>query len=638
MLRLRLLLLSVVLGAVSQAATPPPQLPLRDFFSDPTVSHYRISPDGRNLAFLAEMEGRIGLALMDLTTGKTEKLVRTEENLDTFIWKGNEHLLFVADVGGNEAAAVQSINLRTRRITRLLESYGENNYLRQSGNYGYVLSYWPANPRKIIVFGSREASSFSPGYYAVDITTGRRSTLDAYIQEKDAILDQVLDNEGRIRVRVRHTPEKVLVEARLGEEKRFSPLFEQPSDLLLSGLPEAVILADNRTLLFVDYTKHDRGTLVSWDLQTGRPGEEIFTPPAGEITRLLLPRDRSRLLGVAYEADKAAFHWIDPELRALQASLDQSFPGQTNTLVDWSDDRKKIVVATSSDREPGIYLLLDRTRAKPMLMSLGSSRPNLETKHLSGMEVVRFNARDGLEIVAHLTRPLGRTGPGPMVVIPHGGPYGIRDSWGFDPEVQFLANRGYTVLQVNYRGSGGYGRSFLEAGRLEWGKKMQDDLTDAVRWSIAQGIADPGRVAIYGASYGGYAAMAGVAFTPELYRCAVNYIGAVDLTFLGRRDLDPTSVMVQTFHARWVHPDMEELRRRSPVNHVASIRVPTLHAYGENDPRVEIRHWRRLKAELDKHGKPYQYLREEDEGHGFSNADARIRFYAALEAFLAQHL
>jgi dipeptidyl aminopeptidase/acylaminoacyl peptidase len=193
-------------------------------------------------------------------------------------------------------------------------------------------------------------------------------------------------------------------------------------------------------------------------------------------------------------------------------------------------------------------------------------------------------------------------------------------------------------LQVNFRGSGGYGKKFLEAGRLEWGKKMQDDLTDSVKWAIAQGIADPARVAICGASYGGYAALAGVAFTPELYCCAVNYVGAVDMTVLGDRDLGGDQIMMETFYKIWIHPDMEELRRRSPINHVENIRVPTFHAYGENDPRVKIRQWKRLKAELDKYHKPYEYLRESDEGHGFSNANARVEFYKQMEQFLAKYM
>ena len=325
-------------------------------------------------------------------------------------------------------------------------------------------------------------------------------------------------------------------------------------------------------------------------------------------------------------------------MASIQASLDQILPATVNSITSMSDDRKIVAVRAWSDVESGVLFLLDRSRTQPKLMPLGSARPNLESKLLAHMEVVRFKARDGLELQGLLTKPTNFAAPGPLIIHPHGGPYGIRDSWGFNPEVQFLASRGYAVLQINYRGSGGFGRKHLEAGRLEWGKKMQDDLTDGVNWAVAQGIADRDRVAIYGASYGGYAALAGVAFTPELYRCAVNYVGAVELTYLGRRDLGGDQSANELFYEKWVHPDMEELKRRSPVNFVANIRVPTLHAYGKNDPRVEYRQWKKLKAELDKYHKPYEVFNQDDEGHGFRNASDSIRFYLKLEEFLATNM
>jgi dipeptidyl aminopeptidase/acylaminoacyl peptidase len=635
-LAILLVTLTLRLGAVEG----PPLIPIERFFEDPAITNVRLAPDGNHLAYLAPMNGRIGVALMDLRTGKVDVLVRSaDENIDTFLWKGSDYIVYAADVGGNEAGAYQSINIKSRRITRLLESYGENNEARQEGNYGRVQYFWGTNPKKIVVFGSRDKNSRAPGMYEVDVATSRRSPIGGYAAENDRILQMVFDNEARIRVRVRHTFEAIVVEARLADSNRYTPLFTRPRDAQRSELDLATILADNETLLFVDYTNHDRGALISWSLRTGQRLQELFVPPSGEITDLVLPTDKTKLLGVRYEDDKPRVHWLDGEIKAVQAGLDGSFPDTINTIINMTDDRKKFVVVANSDIETGVYFLLDRTRPQPLLMSLGSARPNLESKALARMENVTITARDGLALPGYLTRPAGRgKGPYPFIIVPHGGPYGVRDSWGYNDEIQFLANRGYAVLQVNYRGSGGYGKKFLEAGRLEWGKKMQDDITDSVKWAISQGIADAERVAIYGASYGGYAAMAGVAFTPELYRCAVNYVGAVDMTVLGDRDQGGDRIAIEMFFASWIHPDMEELRRRSPVNHVDKIMVPTFHAYGENDPRVEIRQWRRLKAELDRHNKPYEYLRESNEGHGFSNAKSRIEFYIQMERFLEKHM
>lgn len=620
------------------------RIPAEEFFSEPAIANVRISPDGRHLAYLADLKGRIGIVLMNLETGTVEPLVRADENVEDFLWKGSEHVVYVADVGGNESAAVQSINIGTGKIRRLLESYGRNNEVRQSGQWGYVESWWIVNPRKIIVRGSRDDKDVKIGLYEVDIVTGKRSPVGGFTNKKGLLsrsssaLDFVFDSTGSVRVQVIRTQKDTTVEARLGENVNYSHLMSRPHDLFSGRFEHATILADDRTLLWVNYDRHDRGALEAWSLETGEFSEEVFVPSEGEITGLILANDKSSLLGVEFEGDKPGVHWFDADLAGVQADMDKIFAGAFASITDMSGDRKRLIIRVRSDVEPGISFILDRSLAKPRLMSLGSSRPTLDSKSLAPMEVVRFRARDGLELQGYLTRPPGATGPGPLILNPHGGPYGIRDYWGYNGEVQFLANRGYAVLQVNYRGSGGFGVNFLEAGRLEWGLKMQDDLSDAVAWVVAEGIADPERVAIYGASYGGYAALAGAVFTPGLYRCAINYLGPVDLTYLGNRDQGGDPTMIELYYSKWIHPDMGELRKRSPVNHVEKIQIPTLHAYGENDPRVEYRHWRKFKGELDRHKKPYEVFNQDDEGHGFDNAAARVRFYLKLEEFLGKHM
>jgi dipeptidyl aminopeptidase/acylaminoacyl peptidase len=520
-----------------------------------------------------------------------------------------------------------------------MESFGMNNETRQGGYWGAVLDPWILNPKKIIVMGKREQNTmaFSIGVYEVDITTGKRSEVGGYTGDKNS-MGLYFDNSGRIRIQTLDTYKNIEVRARFGDDMQFRPFMTFPRDALLSNLEHAEILADNQTLLFVDYSKHDRGAVVAWDLSTGKEVGEKFVPPEGEVTQLILGRTRQKLLGVRYEGDKEHTVWFDKELSDIQAALDRTFPETVNRITGWSDDRKKFIVWAASDVESGVYFIFDLTRAQPKLMPLGSARPELSSEGLAKMIPVHFKARDGLELQGYLTRPKGARGPGPLILNPHGGPYGVRDGWGYNDEVQFLANRGYSVLQVNYRGSGGLGRKLLEAGRLEWGRKMQDDLTDAVHWAIDQGIADPKQVAIYGASYGGYAALAGVVYTPDLYRCAINYVGAVDLTYRGRRDQGASVLFDEMFSEKWIHPDMEELKRRSPINYVEAIKVPVLNAYGENDPRVEWREWKKLKAEYDKHHVVYETYNQEDEGHGFANAPARVGFYLKMEDFLKRYM
>ncbi len=640
MIRILLVLASLML-AVGAGANPAgaDTIPLEDFFAPAALRAPRLSPDGKFIAYIAPMEGRRGIALLDVATAKSDVLVRTsDENIDTFFWKGSDYIVFGADVGGNEAFAWQSIHVGTRKVVRLIESYGENNYLRQGGDHGSVLEIWPAQPREFVVYGSGGAASRSSDYHAVNVVNGsRRTVLGDSSAGRGAVLDSLWDQAGRMRIRVVAERDAVVVQARLGSSNAFRTLFTQPVDLLLSGLPKGAILADNRTLVFVDYRAHDRGALVSWDLDEGRQTAVLFEPPEGEISAVRLDRLKSRVLGVQCEAAKTTNHWFDADWARLQQGVDQALPTTFNQLLNASDDLQRVVVHVGSDREPGGYFLLDRTAPKPRLMPIGAVNPRLDPKRLAPMEPVTFTARDGLVLNGYLTRASDRGRPGPMIINPHGGPYGIRDGWGYVPEVQFLASRGYSVLQVNYRGSGGYGRRFLEAGRHEWGGRMQDDLTDAVRWAVEEGIADPKRVVIYGASYGGYAALAGAAFTPDLYCCAVNYVGVADLSFLGDRDMGGSALFNRLYYEPWLHADREVLHARSPLHAVAAIRIPTLHAYGENDPRVDIRHWKALRRELDRHQRPYEFLREGDEGHGFEAEKAQYRFYRRLETFLIRH-
>lgn len=624
--RLLCFLLATALAAAGSLPAESSLLPIEHFFAEPDIRSPQVSPDGKHLAFLTTLgTGTVGIAMMHLSDGKIEPLVAAkDENVDSFFWKGADHIVYSGDLGGNESPALRSFNLPKRKVTPIAESRGK---------VAQVIDRLPFDPNNLLILGPKKAASWSWDLWKLDVRDGQRRTVPIVTGAED-VLQYVADNTGTIRVRTRLLGDKYLVDVRTaGTETSWAQVAEFPAnDPRWSILHFA---ADNENLYVLSNQDSDTAALHTLNTRTLQLSAPLFRPPSGEIESVLTSRDRSVLHGVTYIDDRTRYHWFDAGRARLQAQIDSSLPGTFNAVVSRSDDEQILVIIATSDRDPGTYYVLDR-RA-PRLMALGKINRRIDPAQMRPMEPVQFTARDGLTLHGYLTRPAA-PGPAPLIVHPHGGPFGVRDEWGFNPDVQFLANRGYAVLQINFRGSGGYGDRFLKAGRGEWGGKMQDDLTDGVRWAIEQKIADPSRIAIYGASYGGYAALAGVTFTPELYRCAVNYVGVSDLNLItswGRGRFGRTDDM---FYRDWIGDDKAYKFNRSPLNFVDRIRVPTLHAYGNNDPRVDIDHWNRLEPKLKQAGKPYEIIIEEDEGHGFSNESARIKFYRHLEGFLARHL
>jgi len=630
----RVLTLALLLaGPVRTPAESPPRLPVEAFFAESDMRSVQVSPDGKYLTFLSTLgRGRVGVALMHLDTGKVEPLVDAgDENIAFYFWKGNDCIVYGGDLGGNESAALRSISIRKRKVVALAESYRER-YANRA-NFATILDRLKFDPDRILISGVNEIGGRNYSLWLLDVRTGERWPVGSY-EPKEDTGRFAIDNHGVIRGRSRYHGDKVIFEVRPDAGSPFTPVAEFPVDT--PGWRFLNFAADNETLYLLNTEHTDCGVLQALNVRTRQLGPVLFQPPDGEIEDLLQSSDHAKLYGVVYATDKMHYAFFDPGRAELQKTIDASLPGTQNSVVSSSADEKILVVAATSDRDPGSYYLLNRQR--PALMLIGRLNHRINPADMRPMEPVSFRSRDGLTLHGYLTRPANPAGkPGPLIVHPHGGPFGVRDSWGFDREVQFLANRGYAVLQINFRGSGGYGAAFLKAGRHEWGGRMQDDLTDGVKWAIAQGIADPKRIAIFGASYGGYAALAGAVFTPELYRCAVNYVGVSDLSLVTSWS-DRFSRDSDLFYKTWVGDDKESLRIRSPVNFASRIRIPTLHAYGFNDPRVDIKHWLRLEPKLKECGQPYEIIIEDNEGHGFHHEKTRLNFYRKLDAFLAKYL
>jgi dipeptidyl aminopeptidase/acylaminoacyl peptidase len=388
------------------------------------------------------------------------------------------------------------------------------------------------------------------------------------------------------------------------------------------------------------YLRSDRRTgpdvIVAYDVATGARRDLLEDDDTSPYDTLFSLEDDT-LVGATFMDGRPRTDFIDTGRRdvRLYRSLQAAFPGEYVEFTSQTSDGRMLLVQVSSDRNPGDYYLFDTTTMNARL--LVSRREWLDPEALAPMEPVSLAARDGLPLKGYLTRPPGATGAGPLVVMPHGGPYGIFDRWGFDEDVQILASAGFSVLQVNFRGSGNHGRAFKQAGARQWGQAMQDDVTDATRWAIQQGIADPARICIHGASYGAYAALMGVAREPSLYRCASGYVGVYDLPEM-QAETRRESRRLAGWSEDWVGNDQAVLAANSPNRIAASIRVPVFLAAGGEDEIAPIGHSHRMERALRTAGVPVETLYYPTEGHGFYVEANRREYYTRLVDFLGRHL
>jgi dipeptidyl aminopeptidase/acylaminoacyl peptidase len=629
-----LIWLGIILPAVAggQAAERPP---VEAFFQNPEIASPVVSPDGKHVAFLSPVKDKLSVILFDLGTGKVEPIVHAfDGDFTQVFWKGDDRIVCSADPNGRESRAIVAVQISTKNVQFLAENYREN---RPDAAYASLVDGLRFDPTHILVYGRSSPGGWHEGLFKINLITAERSRVYG---DDPKTGDWMPDGEGEVRYRVRQDGDRTIHEGRAVRSSQWVAIAEFGGGIGAENSPVRFhgFSADNRTIYLTKADDEGRDSLYAYDAATRQWGAPLFQTESGEIATVRLSWDHSRLVGVRYGPDGRQEKWFDPRMEKIAGMVGKAFPTKFAVTITSSDRNENVfTVLVHGDLNSGEYYLLD-LRGKAQFVQLGKMYAQVSPDQLQPMKAIEYRARDGLLIHGFLTLPAGAEGKRvPLIVNPHGGPYGIWDTWGYNPEVQFLASRGYAVLQPNYRGSGGYGKVFLLAGSHEWGRKMQDDLTDAVKWAVDEGIADPVRVGIYGASYGGYAALAGAVFTPDLYRCAVNYVGVSDMTLISNWQHEEDE-QGKAFYHNMVGDDKKVLESISPVNFVSRIKIPTFHAYGENDPRVDIKNWKELERQLKKYNKTYEYIREDNEGHGFRTEQARINFYRHLEAFLDKYL
>ncbi|HEV8651253.1 MAG TPA: S9 family peptidase [Actinomycetes bacterium] len=599
-------------------------IPREVLFGNPEKASPAISPDGTRIAWLAPVDGVLNVWVGHVGADDAAPVTRdTDRGVRDYRWAHDDrHLLYVQDLGGDENWHLYAVDLDSGE-TRDLTPF--------DGVQAQLVATDKRFPDRVLVGLNRDNPELHDVYQA-DLASGR---LDL-VASNPGFVGWVADAELRVRCGVAATPDgglAVMVRDDGEGEWRQALLVGQEDAL---GTSPVSFSRDGSSLLLISSEEANAARLVRLDL-AGGDRKVLFEDPRYDVQNVVLHPDTREPELVSVLRDRAELEALDPALADELAAIRAVHPGDPAFLGRDHADRTWLLAFTADDG-PVSYYAWDRAAREATF--LFSHRPELERYQLAKMEPFTYTARDGLEVHGYLSFPPSAARSGlPTVLKVHGGPW-WRDAWGLDPEAQWLANRGYLCVQVNFRGSTGYGKAFLNAGDREWGGAMHDDLVDAVRFVVGRGWADPARVAIYGGSYGGYAALVGATFTPDLFRCAVDIVGPSNLKTLIESVPPYWKPMVSLFHTRVGNPDTEAefLWSRSPLSRVEQIRIPVLIVQGANDPRVKQAESEQIVAAMRDKGIAYEYLLFEDEGHGFAKPGNRLRFYAHAERFLAEHL
>jgi dipeptidyl aminopeptidase/acylaminoacyl peptidase len=619
--------------AVKRGATPD-LIPRDTFFGNPDRVNPDLSPDGTHLAFVAPVGGVLNLWVgSPEAPGKAKALTHdTGRGITNYSWTHtNKHIVYLQDLNGDENWRLHSINVDTGKTLDLTPQEGVQARIQQTS---------PDFPTEILV-GLNDRDPAHHDLWRVNFVTGEKTL---FFQNDDGYAGFTTDDDFTLRLAVRFTPDG-------GNE-----IFERKSDAWSSiakiGAEDSLTTSPagfdktGKVLYMIDSRGRDTAALMAWDLTTGK-SRIVHADPRSDVGGVLAHPTDKTILAVANNYEKRTWKVLDPVTEKDFAFLRSKASGAEFSVVSQTQDNAHWVVAFYSDTSPTRYYHFDRTRSD--LDFLFTNQTDLENLPLASMHPVKIRARDGLELVSYLTLPPGSHAKGsmkpdspvPMVLFVHGGPW-ARDSWGYHPYHQWLANRGYAVLSVNYRGSTGFGKGFLNAGNFEWAAKMHDDLIDAVSWSIKQGIADEKKVGIMGGSYGGYATLVGLTFTPDTFACGVDIVGPSNLVTLLETIPPYWGPILEVFTKRVGDHRTDDgralLASRSPLTRVDRIKKPLLIGQGANDPRVKQSEADQIVAAMQKKHIPVTYVLYPDEGHGFRRPQNSGSFNAVAEAFLAQHL
>jgi len=621
------LMSSTLLGGCDQ---PIPLIPREVFFCNPEKASPQISPDGKRLAYLAPVKGVLNVWVKTVGIDDDQPVSNdTNRGIRSAWWAHNKkHVLYWQDKGGNENWHIFRIDPETKQEMDLTP-------------FDDVRIFVYASSKKFpneLLIGMNKENKLLFDVYRLNIETGKIEFVE---KNPGNVEDWVVDHDFKIRAaRTMNEDGSVTLLIRNTERDAWK---EAITWKLEDGLKvdvwgftkDAGFSPDDKKLYLHDARKSSTAQFIEYDIATGE--EKILEhDPIFDADHLVCDSDNKPL---AVCISRERIHWIalDPEFDIHLNNMLAPDDGDL-AICNHSDDDRYWVLCFDHDNRSSAYYLYDKETQKSEFIFC--PRPTLNEYKLSEMEPVSFTSRDGLKIHGYLSYPAYKQHSDlPLVLLVHGGPW-MRNQWGYNPEVQWFTNRGYACLQVNYRGSGGYGKDFLNAGDHESGHKMHNDLVDAVNWAITQGIANPKKVAIYGGSYGGYAALVGATFTPDVFCCAVDVCGPCNWVTVIKSFMPYMVNLRKQFYLRVGDPekDVDFLKSGSPLFKVDNIKIPVLIGHGANDVRVTQAESEQIVDAMKAKGLPYEYVLFSDEGHGFIKPENRLKFYAIAEKFLAKHL
>lgn len=599
------------------------RIPIEDFFRDPLKTSFLVSPDGKYISYLKPDANRIHIYVETLDSKNTTQLTCDSiRNISYHLWVNNNEILYLKNGSENENPGLYAVKSDGTNKRELLSFDNTKIRLITSGN--------AQNDEVLVALNKRDSSVFDA--YRLNIQTGKLSLL---VKNPGNITEWYSDSAGKLRMAVASDGVNETLLYRNSERENFKPV---TTNNFKTNISPIGFSKDNTCIYALSNQNRDKMALVEFDCLNGKEHRIIYSNSEVDVSEGVYSLAKGKLVYAGYETWKKERHYLDEDIKFMYGQLEKLLPHTEIKITSSDKAERKFIIRTYTDRNPGSFY--QYTRDDNKLVKLSDVNPSFNEEDMAEMKPVSYKTRDGLTVNGYLTLPKGKLPNNlPVVILPHGGPRS-RNSWGFNSEVQFLANRGYGVFQMNFRGSTGYGKKFWIAGFKEWGGKMQDDITDGVRWLISEKIADPSRIAIYGSSFGGYSALHGLCFNPDLYRCGASYSGLTNL-FTYLKGIPPYyRPYLHMYYEMVGNPeaDADYFRAVSPVFHTDKIRVPVLIAQGSRDPRVNMDETNQFVKELKKRKVPVTYILKEGEGHFFKNPENKLEFYRELEKFLDNNL